>query len=217
MLFTPPGHARAIAHCTEVSRKAPAISRAIRSVGFSVKFHDILYTALSGHPLHFWGAAAPAVHRGGPLARRVELAHQAAAVVHQNPFFDPDQLHALLGQGFADFPATPLHVQLPLAAESMHFCSAGIFPSRRVDLIATLAAMPERSRRLHAQRLVRTLVVIFLAKGVEPRLLYRSGVASPFSARRFQRAVESFHFSLRLRMPIPAQVQLNSLLHYPYR
>src|SRR5258708_29004328 len=109
MLFTPPGHARAIAHCTEVSRKAPAISRAIRSVGFSVKFHDILYTALSGHPLHFWGAAAPAVHRGGPLARRGDRMQQTAAVVQPKTFLHPHLLPALLCQCPYHFAPPSLH------------------------------------------------------------------------------------------------------------
>jgi hypothetical protein len=45
---------------------------------FCVKFQDIPYVLLSGHPLHI-GAAQPAVHHGGPLVDEVEFAHQATA------------------------------------------------------------------------------------------------------------------------------------------
>src|SRR6267378_748819 len=109
------------------------------------------------HPLHsairtsftLLGAAPPAVHRGGPLAGRIEFADQATAVVHQNPPLDSDQLHPFPCQRFADLPSLPLHLQLSSAAYSPHFGTRLVFPSRWVGLIASLAAAPDRSRRLH--------------------------------------------------------------------
>jgi hypothetical protein len=57
--------------------------------GFSVKFQDMLYTTLSGHPLHFGSQLTQRSTACGPLGDEVEFAHQTAAVVHQHAPYCP--------------------------------------------------------------------------------------------------------------------------------
>lgn len=68
-----------------------------------VKFQDIPYILLSGHPLQI-GAAQLAVHHGGPQVDEVEFAHQATAVVHQYPLLDAHDLHPFARQRAGYFP-----------------------------------------------------------------------------------------------------------------
>src|ERR1700686_1951643 len=158
-------------------------------------YQDILYT---------FGSDRPAVHLGGPLGEEVEFAHQAAAVVHQDALVHTDQLHPFSDQRPTDFPAPTCRPQIPLRGNLAHVCSRLIFPGGRIRLIGPRTFAPHRCWCFHLQCFVRSHVIVFMAKLIEPQLLLLARRYSAPLHRRSQHSMESLDFSLCLRMRIPA-------------
>ena len=71
-----------------MNARAPSIHSLI------VKFHEILYTSLSGHPLQVWGLCS-AVHCSGPLSAKVDFANQGVAEKDQDALVEPLDLNPL--------------------------------------------------------------------------------------------------------------------------
>ena len=53
----------------------------------AVKFQDMVYGLLSGHPLHFWDLR-PALHSSGALDAEVEFANQGVAEEDEHAMVD---------------------------------------------------------------------------------------------------------------------------------
>ena len=58
-------------------------------------------------------------------------------------------------------------------------------------------------------------MVIFMPKVIQPSLAFIAYRKSAPLSCSCQRSMKPFHFSLRLRMPVPAEVQSHTLLDDP--
>src|SRR5271168_1498735 len=83
-------------------------------------------------------------------------------------------------------------------------------------IVTTFTSMPHAGRSLHAQGFVGTHMVVLPAIGIEPGLRFFSR-RGPRLQRPFQGAMKTFYFALRLGVAKPAPMELDSLLHQPYR
>jgi hypothetical protein len=138
--------------------------------GSPVQSHEILYTALSGHPLQFW--LSPTLYRRDALGDDIDLLQQGVAIVDQDSTGEADQSYPFPGERFADFPALSLEFQLALRSQLFDFRVLRIAPGRRIGVIAARTRNPARGGGLHAERLVRAEIVVLVAKLVEPGLIH---------------------------------------------
>ncbi len=72
--------------------------------------------------------------------------------------------------------------------------------------------MPHRGRRAHIERFVRANLVVLPTKLIQP-LLLRLALPAAMLQGPLHLAVKALHLALGLRMPDPAPVQLDTLLH----
>src|SRR5208283_4804365 len=119
-------------------------------------------------------------------------------------------------QGLADIPAPSIGPDLAVAIELAHLRSRRIFPARRLRIVGPWTGAPQRSRRSHVQRFMRTHFVMLSTKLIQPRLP-RLALPPTTPPRPLQFAMKALHLALRLRMPHPAPVQPDALLHQPHR
>ena len=136
---------------------------------------DILYSWRRGT-----GPRNPALDDFRALDSGVQFANQSAAVKHHHPPLHPHDLHPFSGQRFTDFPLPVLDVQEAVAIQFQHPSAGGVFPARRVRIIAPQTGTLQRGRGLHPQRFVRTHVVVFPAIGIQPGLRLLPRQAAPF-------------------------------------
>ena len=83
---------------------------------FTVKFHEILYTLFSRHPLQVW-VQRSTVHCSGPLSAEVDFANQGLAVKDQYALVKPLDLDHLSAQSLAHLPGCVIDVNVALGVD----------------------------------------------------------------------------------------------------
>src|SRR5271157_956052 len=113
-----------------------------------------------GHPLHFvpthplqWrrgtGPRNPALDDFRALDSGVQFANQSGAVEHQHALFHSYHLHPLSGQRLVDRPLPSFDIQFALAIHFQYPRPSGIFPARRMRIVAVKTGLPQCRRSSH--------------------------------------------------------------------
>src|SRR5712691_1852540 len=109
-----------------------------------------------------------------------------------------------------------LKVKVSVGVHLSQFGALAIVPGGRVGIVGARTRLPEAGRGAHAQGLMGTQLVVFLAEPIQPTLLQPCSRSRPRS-RLFQRAVEPLHLALRLRVADAGEATAHTLFHQPYR
>lgn len=119
----------------------------------------------------------------------------------------------LTPQPGTDFPsmATPVHLSLP--GKTHHFHTVAIAPFFGLLAKWSRTATPASRRGGHLQSGMRPKMVVFIAKLVQPALLFR--IHFPLVHRSLQCAMHPLYFPLCLWMPIGTVDESNPLPHDP--
>src|SRR5271170_257680 len=174
----------------------------------------MLYTVLSGHPLQV-GGSHPAVHCSGPLGAEVDLADEGAAVVDQDALIEALEFDLLGGQSEADGPTAAVDVEIAIDADPPDFSSRAVLVGGRVGIVFAQARLPDRSRRTHAERLVRPHMVVLVPKLIEPTLRQPWLLAGTATSGALQGAMKPFDLALGLGMSVGGEMTSDALLHEP--
>src|SRR5258706_4175043 len=201
---------RGLAHLSATQPWLPHPSRFCKVPGHPLHF-------VPRHPLHWWrgtGLRNPALDDFRALDSGVQFADQGGAVEHHHALFHSYDLHPFAGERSVDPPLFSFDLDLALAIHFQHPRSSWIVPARRMGIVAMETGLPQRRRSPHAERFVRSHVVVLPAIRIQPSLPVLPRHPAPLPCP-LQRSVKTFHFALGLRMPNAAPVQPNALSHEP--
>ena len=106
-------------------------------------------------------------------------------------------------------------IDVALSIDFAEFGSLSVVPGCRRRIVSAWAGLPQAGRGAHAQRLMRTQLVVLVAEVIQPVLL-EPALSAGAAACLFQRSVEALDLALRLRMADAGEAAAHALLHHPH-